>query len=684
MRCLLILGLFAAGAAGAEFYVAPNGSDSAPGTQSRPFATLERARDAIRAMKRQGGLPAGGVTVWLGAGRYQLSASFALSAEDSGTERARIVYRARPGEEVRLTGGRPVTGFQHVQDPAARERIHPLYRNRVLAVDLRAQGITDFGRLLPRGFGQSAPAALELFFNDQPMTLARWPNQGFVHVGGLPAGEAAKITDIHAAGSKGGRFVYREDRPERWSKALDIWLHGYWRYDWADNYVAVRSIDPAVHQIATDGSPGPYGIAPGQRYYYLNLLEELDEPGEWYLDRRTGMLYFWPPATPEGKSTWVSLLEKPLVSLDDVSDVTVAGLIVEQGRGNGVEIRGGARDLVAGCTLRNLGNYAVVIQGGSRHGVLSNDIYATGDGGIQLHGGDRRTLTPAGHYARNNHIHDFDRWSRTYCPAVLVTGVGNEVSHNLIHDSPHNAIQISGNDHVIEFNEIHHVAEETGDVGAVYLGRNWTERGNVVRHNFFHHIGAPGRDVRVVYLDDCASGTTVFGNLFYETTRGVIIGGGRDNRVENNVFVNSEPGVRIDDRCVSTREVWRNMVYKEMQAGLDAVRESEALYRRRYPALGGIEPYYAAKGGVPPEGNSIAHNISLGATWLSFALEQPADRKLFDVRENLVDQVIPFADPTRMNFSIPAGSPVYQTGFQPIPVDRIGLFVDEYRKGLPR
>ena len=675
-----VLAFAAMSARGADFYVARNGSDGNAGTEAQPFATLERARDAIRALKRSGGLPAGGVTVWVRGGRYELAKGFRLSAEDSGTQQAPIRYRATPGQEVRLSGGRSVTGFQAVRDEQVRSRIPALARSGVLVADLRAQGITDFGRLMPRGFGASYPAALELFFNDRPMTLARWPNSGFVKVAGLPPGEAEKIADIHSTGSQTGRFVYSDDRPERWSQAPDVWVHGYWRYEWADNYAPVRAIDTAKHQIVTETSPGPYGIAPGQRYYYLNLLEELDEPGEWYLDRRTGLLYFWPPGPAERSDITVSMLAEPLVTLTDVSDVTLAGFVIEAGRVNGVEISGGARDLVAGCVLRNLGNYGVVVTGGDHHGVLSCDLYGLGDGGIQLNGGDRRTLRASGHYARNNHIHDFDRWARTYRPGVLVTGVGNEVSHNLIDHSPHNAIQISGNDHQIEFNEIHHVAEETGDVGAFYIGRNWTERGNVVRYNFFHDIGEPGRDVRTVYLDDCASGVKVFGNIFYRTTRGVIIGGGRDNQIENNIFVDTEPAIRIDDRCIGKREVWRNMVYGQMKTSLDAVHDAASLYRERYPALATVDGYYAKQAGVPPEGNVIAHNISVGATWLSIRLEQPADRKFLQIRDNVVDQTVHFADLQQMNFAIPPNSPVYRMGFQPIPVEQIGLFVDEYRR----
>ncbi len=682
MMVLLSQPVLARSEAAKDFYVSPRGSDSNPGTKAKPFATLQRARDAIRGARRNGPLPIGGISVWVRAGNYPLSHTLKLTAEDSGTPEAPIVYRAYPGEEVRLTGGKQVTGFVPVTDETILQRIDSLYRGKILQVNLKAQGITDFGRLSPRGFGMPPqPSALEVFFQDRPMTLARWPNQGFVKIVTVP--DAGTIVDIHAPGSKAGRLTYAEDRPKRWGeKPEDVWLHGYWRYDWADSYVKVESIDAQKREIVIQAPQSTYGYAPGQTYYYLNVLEELDQPGEWCLDRRSGILYFWPPASLEQGKVSVSLLNEPLVSPQEASYLTLQGFILENTRGNGVEIKGGSHNLIAGCTLRNLGNLAVAVQGGTQHGVLSCDIYETGDGGVRLEGGDRGTLTPAGHYARNNHIHHFSRWCRTYQPALQITGVGNLATHNLIHDAPHNAIQLTGNDHLIELNEIHHVCLETQDVGAFYLGRNWTERGNRVRHNFFHHIGEVGRDVRGVYLDDCASGTMVFGNIFYRVTRAVIIGGGRDNQIKNNIFVQCDPALRLDERCMGTKEVWRGIVYGEMKRSLEEVQTQQALYNSRYPELVGVYKYYEEKSGVPPEGNSIVQNISFGGTWLLDHPDYKVDQTLFGIRDNLIDQDPGFVDAPHMNFQLKQDSPAFKLGFEPIPREKIGLYKDEHRKQL--
>jgi len=187
----------------------------------------------------------------------------------------------------------------------------------------------------------------------------------------------------------------------------------------------------------------------------------------------------------------------------------------------------------------------VVVSGGTRHRVLACDIYQVGSAGVTLSGGDRKTLSPAGHLAANNHIHHFGRLKRTYAGAIHLSGVGNRAANNLIHDAPHMAVGFGGNENVMERNEIHSVCQETGDVGVFYTGRDWTVRGNIIRHNFIHDVHGPGlHGAQGVYLDDAASGTLVFGNVIYKTARAMLIGGGRDNVIENNLMVECGESIR--------------------------------------------------------------------------------------------------------------------------------------------
>jgi hypothetical protein len=140
---------------------------------------LERARTAIRSLKQSPGLPVGGVVVWLRGGIYPRIATFTLVTEDSGTAAKPVVYRGYPGEQARLVGGQLIDPrwFTTVTNSSpAWPRMDPAARGRLLQVDLAARGITDYGRLTVRGFGASSTAAMELFFNQAPMTLARWPD----------------------------------------------------------------------------------------------------------------------------------------------------------------------------------------------------------------------------------------------------------------------------------------------------------------------------------------------------------------------------------------------------------------------------------------------------------------------------------------------------------------------------
>jgi parallel beta-helix repeat protein len=578
---MLFFGL-SANLSGADLYVSLKGSDGNPGTKQKPFATLERARDAARSMKHDST-----ITVWLRGGTYLRSDTFTLSAADSGAASAPVVYRAVPGETARLFGGKALRGFKK-------------WRGPILRADLPRLGVTNFGEMSARGFGRSHVAGLELFFAGRPMPLARWPNRGWAH---LSAATPPNSTD---------QFAFEGDRPARWMKSPDAWVYGYWTYDWADSYQHVASIDMPRHTIRTDGPPPPYGYKAGQRWRVVNVLEELDEPGEWYLDRASGTLYFWPPAPLRSAEADVSLLEKPLVALIGASYVDFRDLKFEVARGDAIVITGGTHDVISHCLIANIGNRAVSIKGGSADGVEDSEIRGTGDGGILLEGGDRKTLTPAGHFAIRNHIHDFSRWSRTYAPAIQIRGVGNRAVGNTVDHAPHNAVLINGNDHLIEHNDLHTVAMETGDVGGYYLGRDWTERGNTVRGNFFHNLGTG--DVNAVYLDDCASGSIITDNVIRQAHRGVMIGGGRDNLIENNKFLDCDISIHFDARGLGWARFWFDGRDSTLFDRLGAMPYQQEPWRSRYPQLLTLTRDDPAV----PKGNVIRNNLAWSKTWIAY------------------------------------------------------------------
>lgn len=688
--------VFAAAPAGAvEFFIAPNGNDANPGTRGRPFATLERARDAARQLHHEGTPPPGGITLWLRGGDYVRTNALELTEADSGTPNAPVLWRSLEGQTARLLGGRRLSGWGPVTSPAVRQRLDPAARDAVRQVDLRALGIADFGVMKSRGFSRpTTPAHCELFFAGKPMTLARWPNEGaWEQIAGFP--EATAAGDDHGGkiGKLEGGFNYAGDRPRRWQDTANLWVHGYWAWDWANSYEQVASLDLETRLIKTRPPFGLYGFRKGQRFFFLNLLEELDQPGEWFLDPVTGMLYFWPPEPLEAgaKEAVLSTLAGPLVRLDGVSHCTLQGLTLEATRGSAVQIRGGLSNRVAGCLIRNIGNWGVRVEGGAGHAVLSCDLVDTGDGGVSLEGGNRQTLAPGGHVVENCRFARQGRWSKCYVPAVLMGGVGHRAAHNLIRDHPHCAILFNGNDHLIEFNEIHHIALETGDVGAIYTGRDYTYRGNRIRHNFIHHTGGVGMGSMGVYMDDCVSGTEIYGNVFYKVQRAAFLGGGRDHQVINNIFVECDHAVELDGRGLDGSPVWRNMVDKTMRQRLAQV--PLALYRERYPALRALDAFYGPPGGpalegaafrgVPPGGNQVARNICYGKWLKVYWHATPAMVRLENNLTNALSSlVLTSTDPKPTDFELKPDSPAWQLGFEPLPLNRIGLYSDNLRRAL--
>ena len=541
MLCLAALATFVAPAAEKVFHVAPTGSDLNPGTRSKPFATLERAREAVRLA---GSSKVRKVIVH--GGSYELRSTFTLGRLDSGTSAMPVTWQAAPGESVKVIGGRsvPVSTWQVVTDAALLARLDPVARGRVMQVDLRVLGVTNLP-LFPVAY-HGVPPGPELFFNDSRMSLARWPNEGWVTIARIvESGSRPRDGDNRGLA---GTFEYSSDRPSSWQAAEGVWLQGYWCYDWYDEVIQVAAIDPALHRIRL-AAPHVYSLMQGnpspRRYRALNVLEELDQPGEFVIDRGAGRLYLWPPANLAGARITLATLDTPLVALQDASYITLRGLVIECGLDNGIEVSNGTACQVVACEVLNLRRLGIRVAGGARHRVASCNIHHTGQGGLVLAGGDRKTLTPAGHEAVNNHIWRFSEHQLTSAYGLSFEGVGNRAAHNLIHEAPHQAVFVGGNDHVFEFNEVHHVCTETDDCGALYKGRNPSCRGNQIRFNYWHDIGSPmGHGNAAVYFDDGDGGDTVFGNVFVrcgEPGKGsfgtVFSHGGHDNRAENNIFV---------------------------------------------------------------------------------------------------------------------------------------------------
>ena len=676
----------------ADFYVSTTGNDAwsgklaaanAAGTDG-PFATLERARDGARRQKAAGARGGEGITVVVRGGFYSVGRTFVLEARDAGSGKAPVVYRACPGETVQLAGGVPVPpeAFRPVSDPAVLERLDPAVRTRVVRADLGALGVDDLGTF-PVKF-RGAPKVPELFFNDERMTLARWPDEGWTTVAKIvEAGSCPRQGD---KSNRPGVFEYSGDRPARWNVDAGVWLHGYYCFDWYAEVIRVRAIDRETRRITFD-APAHYSVRQGnpspRRYRALNLLEELTRPGEYYIDRDAGILYFLPPSDLTGARIVLSTLDGPLIALKDTSNVTVRGFIVEASLANGIDVTGGTGNRIQACEVRNTRELGISVSGGTKHRVEACDIHDTGTGGIKLAGGDRKTLAPGGHEAVNNHIWRFSRHQLTYANALFLHGVAHRAAHNLIHDAPHQAVSVAGNDCLFEYNVVHHICTETDDCGAFYKGRNPSCRGNIVRYNFWHNIGSPmGHGNAAVYFDDGDGGESVIGNVFFrcgDPGKGsfgtVFSHGGHDIVAENNVFVECKRALGSapwnDRRWAGyiKASLWQTRLLKEVDI-------TKPPYTTHYPALVG---FMDPKPGEKRVSRAVRNLIVMGADVKS------GNWQVSDQENWITDRDPGFVDAATGDFRLRSDSAVFERlpGFRPIPFEKMGLYADELRPDPP-
>jgi hypothetical protein len=648
--------------------VATTGRDDGAGSSAKPFASLERARDEIRALRKAGPLPKGGVSVVVHGGEYAVARTFTLIEADSGSAEAPIRFVAAPRQTPVFRGGTHLKGWRPLTQADDYPLIPEAARAKIWILDLRACGVTNLLPLKLGGYasgnGFGTHPAHELFFNGKPMQLARGPNQGFLHITNVAASDGT--TGYDRKGSKVGQFYCDGDRLAKWADEPDLLLYGYWFWDWADSYERVESIDPQTWLITLAKPWHTYGFSIGAPFYAINALSELDAPGEWYLDRRRGQILLYPPSNPASAGIEMSLFPKRMVDLENVSQVRFEGLTWELGSADAIHVSGGTNCLFAGCTVRRFAGNGIEVHGGSGHRLLSCDIYSLGRAGTLVSGGDRKTLTPGRHVIENCDIHDLSRIDHTYTPAVVLDGVGNRIAHNRFHEIASSGMRIEGNDQTIEYNEIFHVVLESDDQGGADMFGNPTFRGNVFRYNYWHHIGnwrAVGEQPKCgqagIRLDDAICGTAIHGNIFERCSAGklgfggVQIHGGKDNVVENNLFCDCAAAVSFSPWGADR---WRDYVKK----ALDSPEIDRALYLERYPDL--------ARLAEEPNTNQVRGNLMVRCG--EVLRRAGSSVRAYDNTETAEGSI-----------TLEANNPLFnKPGFPRIPVREIGLYPDQWRR----
>jgi hypothetical protein len=722
-------------ALGQEFYVSPAGNDKSNGTAATPVASLTKAQLLIKKFKTANPNYEGDIVVHIGSGNYELQAGFKIDETVTGSKQTPIIWRGVNKDKVIISGGKKIKGsaFKKVNDPAILMRVGKSAAAALYQVSLKQLGIINYGKHQSYGHGQPVvPAPLELFFNNEPLTLAHYPNSGSIKIGKvLDKGSVPRIGDTS---NRGALFEYTDKRHAKWAGQKDIWLQGTFNYGFADDNINIEKIDPLKKQIKLV-TPHLYGLGNGrdfQAYTAYNILEELDSPGEWWLDTKTGNLYMWPPSTLEAASITVSVLETPIVSIINQTYTTLEGLTIEAGRGMGIYMEGGHHNTIVGCTIRNVGTSGIFMGQGAEANkgpmsidnfegrpvsgiigslqnylykntswnrnagydqqILSCDVYNTGSGGIYLSGGDKRTLTKANNIVENCKVHDFNRRNKFIWSGISVDGCGNKIRHCEIYNTDWQGIFVHGNEHVFEYNNIHHVTLNSDDTSPWYIGRDPSDRGNVVRYNYFHHIGNPDRMNMGIYCDDSSADVFVFGNVFYkmETKHGILFtNSGWDLTMKNNIII--EP-TDATAQISAHYYTWAAGSEKSMfgEEGLIRARLTKSVsyttepYASMYPGLldyldtiPGTKQWKAMRANR----NVFADNLIIGGPASPTKLIGGQYATITE-RDNYRCITNPgFVDAEHENFTLLPSSEVFKKikGFEPVPFDKMGLYKNKYR-----
>lgn len=474
--------------------------------------------------------------------------------------------------------------------------------------------IRSVGFLRPYGESWSEP-----FINGEPLNLSRWPNDSTIRVGDILS--TGTLPCRLEKGNQGGIFTYTENQINSWKQKDNIWVSGYFCHGYADDLLPakINEKDKTIETL----TPHYYGFdnkKPWNRYFFLNVLDELDMNKEYVLDVKNEKLYF--KYDSEINNIVISCLNQPFFDLYDVQNIKFENIIFEYSRFLALSMSECQYITIKDCTFRNMGSAAISVglgirpfneliedsvgilsrgligslqqhiyaqtevnrRAGTNNKIINCKFYNLGSGAISLGGGDRMLLTPGNNSVENCLFFSTNRIEKTYRPAIHVTGVGNKIHRCEIYNLPSMAILMHGNNHLISENYIHEVCYEVDDNGAIYYGRNPTECGNVVRGNVFANIGND-YSCCSVYIDDCAGGLLVENNTFYKAGKyAVLLGGGSDNRILNNLIVDTQIALHVDNRL----ENWAKHLLNKgglFETRVNAVNAFKDIYTKAYPYL---------------------------------------------------------------------------------------------------
>ena len=660
----LLLSFDGAASGNVEFFVSPRGSDRNPGTKARPFATVQRAKSAVRKIGKEQETNRGPITVYLRGGRYALTETVVFTPGDGGTPESPVLYAAYNHERPILSGGTLIGKWNETSVNQKKVWVAPVPRVK--------SG--------PHYFHQ-------LWVNDQRRTRARHPDHGYFSV------EAVTDTNRPGEWTEGdASFRYRDNDLPPWPSVKDGEVVVMNR--WVESRLPIAGIDRDRREFHF-GKRSVFRLDRGDLYYVENVREALDTPGEWYLDRTQGLLYYLPlPGEQLGQTEAVAPILPQLIRIEGdlqtghpVEYLSFRGISFSHtewyfagdttGIGGfpqaavkvpaAIQCNGVRNCSFEDCIISHVGTYGIELGRGCRQSrIVRSSIYDLGAGGIKIGEVTIRRDTAeqtGGNEVLDCRIFDGGRLFHSAIGVWIGQSYNNMVIHNQIHDFYYTGISVGwtwGYDAAlawgnrIEWNHIDHIGvlrngdgPVLSDMAAIYtLGR---QPGTRIRYNLIHDIAGLRYGGWGIYFDEGSTHIVAEQNIVYQTTHGGFHQHyGRENRVCNNVFA-----LARDAQIMRTRP----------ENHTSFAFEHNIVYWSGGSLLGGNfsgSNFLFDDNLYWHEHTPILFDTLAVSEWMA---------RGNDVHSVIADPL--FVDPARHDFRLRQGSPADRIGFHPIPVEKI-------------
>lgn len=669
--------------------VSTNGDDES--LTSTPLKTLSGAQKTARNLKDR--YPDKTIRVVFSEGTYRFLETVKFDSTDSGTEDAPVIYEGEKGKKVYFKGSATLdfSAFTPVSDENVKSRLKEDVKDSVYELDLTEFGINELPKFSANTFGEANSEYVGLYLDNKEQQISQFPNgNGEYSVWEEvlnPGGSGLSSTD-------GAVIKVSDSEIENWKSTDDCWVGGYFSNDFRYQRVDVKSIDSQNKTITfATGTDSSVSNEESKRWKIFNILEEIDSPGEWYIDRDTLKLYYYKPDGVTNGDLEISLFENPFITTKDTDNIIIRNIEFSQNRGAGIIVGEDSDNvMITNCTFSNIAKSGIRTSGSikgtfeeyynylnapSKLKISDCDFYNIGSCAVfTLGGGNRQTLISGENVIYNNYIYKASQYAKNQ-PAIMIQGGMNvTVENNVIHNTPFHAINFFGNDHKIRYNEIENACNEATDASVIYTGRSYVMRGNEVSYNLIHDYRVhdekiPLKQTSAVYLDDMASGTALHHNIIVNGTIGLHISGGQDNDVDNNIILKT-------DRAFYTGNPGDDPVkLGDLPDVAKTVLETYPIWKEKYPD---IQKSVDAAG--PPYRNVIQYNLS---DITPNIMQRFID--LGTVSDNLVSTEDIYNDSKNLDYTIKSGSSVLSSlpnalSTSNFDIENIGLQLTENRTSL--